>query len=130
MTRALPPASTDQYTALPQARLVATRALLAARENLADTIAARAMMCIHGGAGLGKTVAVTNCLRELEPGAEIHRITFHARPTTRAVRHEGVTPHLVFLRSDRASGTCGTGASTTASKSVGTGSPQATRLRW
>ncbi|MFJ6776825.1 hypothetical protein ACIQOV_38695 [Kitasatospora sp. NPDC091257] len=68
---------------------MATRALLAVRDNLADTIAARAMMCIHGGAGFGKTVAVTSCLRELEPGEDIHRITFHTRPTTRAaVRHE------------------------------------------
>ncbi|MFI1524865.1 ATP-binding protein, partial [Kitasatospora cineracea] len=81
MTHRLPPPPTDQYTALPEARLVATRALLTVRENLADTIAARAMTCIHGGAGLGKTVAVTSCLREVEPEEEIHRITFHARPT-------------------------------------------------
>ncbi|MEU9033142.1 ATP-binding protein [Streptomyces sp. NPDC048383] len=88
MTPHLPPAPTDQYVSLPDARLVTTRALLAVRENLADTIAARAMMCIHGGAGFGKTVAVTSCLRELEPGEDIRRITFHARATTRAVRHE------------------------------------------
>jgi AAA domain len=88
VTGCLPPVPTDQYVSLPEARLVATRALLAARENLADTIAARAMMCIHGGSGFGKTVAVTSCLRELEPAQEIRRITFHARPTTRAVRHE------------------------------------------
>ena len=88
MTRHLPPAPTDQYVALPEARLVTTRALLTARENLADTIQARAMMCLHGGAGFGKTVAVTSCLRALEPDEDIHRITFHARPTTRAVRHE------------------------------------------
>ncbi|GAA2289038.1 hypothetical protein GCM10010145_69230 [Streptomyces ruber] len=87
MTR-LPPASTDQYTALPDARLVTTRALLTARENLTDTINARAMMCLHGGAGFGETVAVTSCLRELQASEDIRRITFHARPTTRAVRHE------------------------------------------
>ena len=46
------------------------------------------MMCIHGGAGFGKTMAVTSCLRQLEPGEDIRRITFHARATTRAVRHE------------------------------------------
>ncbi|WP_035791320.1 hypothetical protein [Kitasatospora mediocidica] len=68
MNRRLPPAPTDQYVTLPEARLVATRALLTVRENLADTITARAMRCIHGGAGFGRTVAVTNCLRELEPG--------------------------------------------------------------
>ncbi|MGC0415528.1 AAA family ATPase [Embleya sp. AB8] len=88
MTRHLPPAPTDQYVALPDARPVTTRALLTVRENPTDTIAARAMTCIHAGAGFGKTVAVTSCLRELEPDQDIHRITFHARPTTRAVRHE------------------------------------------
>ncbi|MBC9715720.1 ATP-binding protein [Streptomyces sp. TRM66268-LWL] len=84
----LPPASSDQYVLLPEARLVSTRAVLTARENLADTIEARAMMCVHGGAGFGKTMAVTSCLRALEPDEDIRRITFHARATTRAVRHE------------------------------------------
>jgi hypothetical protein len=88
MTRRLPPTPTDQYISLPEARLVTTRVLLTARENLADTIDARAMMCVHGGAGFGKTMAVTGCLRELEPEEDIRRITFHARATTRAVRHE------------------------------------------
>jgi hypothetical protein len=37
--------------------VVTTRALLTARENITDTVAARAMMCIHGGAGFGKTLA-------------------------------------------------------------------------
>ncbi|MFF1695593.1 AAA family ATPase [Streptomyces sp. NPDC058257] len=83
MTR-LPPASTDQYTALPDARLVTTPALLTARKNLTDTINARAMMCLHGDAGFGKTVAATSCLHELEASEDIRRITFH----TRAVRHE------------------------------------------
>ncbi|MGW9213414.1 AAA family ATPase [Embleya sp. NPDC055664] len=103
MTRHLPPAPTDHYVTLPDARSVTTRALLTARENLADTIAARAMTRIHGGAGLGKTVAVTSCLRELEPDQDIHRITFHTRPTLRTVRQElftalelpGQPPHYV-----------------------------------
>lgn len=84
----LPPAPTDQYVSLPDARLVSTRALLTARENLTDTINARAMMCLYGGAGFGKTVAATSCLRALEAGEDVRRITFHTRPTTRAVRHE------------------------------------------
>ncbi|MFI1184228.1 AAA family ATPase [Streptomyces sp. NPDC020799] len=88
MTRQLPPPPTDQYVTLPDARLVSTRALLTARENLTDTINARAMMCVHGGAGFGKTMTVTSCLRALEPDEDIRRITFHARATTRAVRHE------------------------------------------
>lgn len=43
-------AATYQYVDLPDASVVTTRALLTARENIADTVAARAMMCIHGGA--------------------------------------------------------------------------------
>ncbi|MEU2225033.1 ATP-binding protein, partial [Streptomyces sp. NPDC018347] len=46
------------------------------------------MMCIHGGAGFGKTLAVNTCLRALEPGEDVHKITFRARPTARAVRYE------------------------------------------
>ncbi|MEV6544233.1 ATP-binding protein [Streptomyces sp. NPDC051665] len=46
------------------------------------------MMCIHGGAGHGKTLAVNTCLRELEPGEDVRRVTFRARPTARAVRYE------------------------------------------
>jgi hypothetical protein len=81
-------AATYQYVDLPDASVVTTRALLAARENIADTVAARAMMCIHGGAGFGKTLAVNTCLRELEPGEDVRKITFRARPTARAVRYE------------------------------------------
>ncbi|MFI6125410.1 AAA family ATPase [Streptomyces sp. NPDC051064] len=79
-----------QYVDLPDACVVTTRALLTARENIADTVAARAMMCIHGGAGYGKTLAVNTCLRELEEveGEEVRRVTFRARPTARAVRYE------------------------------------------
>ena len=56
-------AATYQYVDLPDASVVTTRALLTARENISDTVAARAMMCIHGGAGFGKTLAVNICLR-------------------------------------------------------------------
>lgn len=77
-----------QYVDLPDARVVTTQALLSARENLNDTIEARAMMCVHGGAGLGKTLALNACLRELEPGEDVCRLTFRARPTARAVRYE------------------------------------------
>ncbi|GFN09940.1 hypothetical protein Smic_84960 [Streptomyces microflavus] len=73
-------AATYQYVDLPDASVVTTRALLTARENIGDTVAARAMMCIHGGAGFGKTLAVNTCLRELEPGEDVRRVTFRARP--------------------------------------------------
>jgi hypothetical protein len=33
-------------------------------------------------------MAVTSCLREFQTSEDIRRITFHARTTTRAVRHE------------------------------------------
>ncbi|MGW7530259.1 AAA family ATPase [Streptomyces sp. NPDC054783] len=48
------------------------------------------MMCLHGLAGVGKTLAPNVCLRELEGtrGEEVCRITFWARPTARPVRHE------------------------------------------
>ncbi|MFE0875924.1 AAA family ATPase [Streptomyces smyrnaeus] len=83
-------AATYQYVDLPDASVVTTRALLAARENIADTIEARAMMCLHGSAGVGKTLAANVCLRELQDtkDEEVCRITFRARPTARAVRHE------------------------------------------
>lgn len=73
-------AATCQYVDLPDASLVTTRVLLTARENIADTVAARAMMCFHGGAGFGKTFAVNTCLRELEPCEDVRRVTFRARP--------------------------------------------------
>lgn len=81
-------AAAYQYVDLPDASVVTTRALLTARENINDTVAARAMMCIHGGAGFGKTLAVNMCLRGLEPHEDVRKITFRARPTARAVRHE------------------------------------------
>ncbi|MFE5549933.1 ATP-binding protein [Streptomyces sp. NPDC056534] len=69
---------------------MSTNTLLTARENIRDTVAARAMMCIHGGAGCGKTLAVNTCLRELESGQgkEVCKVTFRARPTARAVRYD------------------------------------------
>src|SRR3989442_8823584 len=81
-------AATYQYIDLPDASVVTTRALLTARENIPDTVATRAMMCLRGGAGFGKTLAVTPCLRELDPPEDVRRVTFRARPTARAVRYE------------------------------------------
>ncbi|WP_260146615.1 hypothetical protein [Streptomyces sp. 2132.2] len=63
---------------------------MTARENIADTVAARAMTCIHGNAGFGKTLAVNTCLRELEDiqGEGVCRVTLRARPIARAPRCE------------------------------------------
>ncbi|MFG1663826.1 hypothetical protein [Streptomyces sp. Y7] len=69
-------AASYQYVDLQDASVVTTRALLTARENITDTVAARAMTCIHGGAGFGKTLAVNMCLDELGPAEDVRRITF------------------------------------------------------
>ncbi|WP_053763691.1 ATP-binding protein [Streptomyces sp. AS58] len=90
MTGQLPPAEGDHYLyrKLPDAQVVATKALLRARENIADTVEARAMMCVYGAAGCGKTLAVNRGLRQLEPAEEVRQITFRDRTTARAVRFE------------------------------------------
>ncbi|TFV34204.1 ATP-binding protein [Streptomyces sp. T1317-0309] len=38
------------------------------------------MMCVYGGAGFGKTLAVNTCLRELEPDQAVRRIAFRPAP--------------------------------------------------
>lgn len=76
----------DHYLNLPGAHVVATDALLAVRDNLADVIDAKAMMCVHGDAGLGKTLSVNTSLRE-QPAGSVCRVQFRARPTPRDIRH-------------------------------------------
>lgn len=58
--------------------MVTTRALLTARENITDTVAARAMMRIHGG-GFGKPPAVNIRPRGLELHEDVRNISFRAR---------------------------------------------------
>ena len=70
----------DHYLGLAGANVVATEALLMLQDNLADVVAARAMMCVHGDAGLGKTLSVNASLRALAP-ADTCRVQFRARPT-------------------------------------------------
>ncbi len=79
-------AVTYQYVDLPDASVVTTRALLTVREDISDTVAARVMMCIQGGAGFGKILAVNTCLRALEPYEDVCKIAFRVRLTARAVR--------------------------------------------
>ncbi|GIJ64740.1 AAA family ATPase [Virgisporangium aurantiacum] len=76
----------DHYLGLAGAHVVATEALLTLRDNLADVLDARAMMCVHGDAGLGKTLSVNAALRALAP-ADVCRVQFRARPTPRDIRH-------------------------------------------
>ncbi|GAA2350362.1 hypothetical protein GCM10010431_87590 [Streptomyces kunmingensis] len=70
---------------LPGAQTVSTRALLTAQENIRSALEARAMICIYGAAGHGKSFAVNACLRELAPTLT-RRIQFRARPSTRDLR--------------------------------------------
>jgi hypothetical protein len=64
----------DHYLGLAGANVVATEALLALRDNLADVVAAKAMMCVHGGAGLGKTLSVN-----ASPHTPMHTRLFSAK---------------------------------------------------
>ncbi|WP_245984914.1 ATP-binding protein [Streptomyces tateyamensis] len=83
----LPPERADHYLHLQGACTVATEALRTARENIAATLEARAMMCISGAAGNGKSLSVNASLRLLAPH-DSYRIAFRARPTPRDIRHE------------------------------------------
>jgi len=47
----------DHYLGLAGANVVATEALLVLRDNLADVLAAKAMMCVHGDAGRARLPA-------------------------------------------------------------------------
>ncbi|GAA4593273.1 hypothetical protein GCM10023194_57200 [Planotetraspora phitsanulokensis] len=83
--RSLGAAIDDQYLGLVDSNEVATESMRETLENLKDVISARAMMCIHGNAGLGKTFAVNSSLRTLAPELT-HRIQFRDRPTPRYIR--------------------------------------------
>ncbi|MEU5214124.1 ATP-binding protein [Streptomyces sp. NPDC020742] len=93
MTTTVTPAADDSgagpdfYLALPDARIVATEALLEAGENIADTIDARAMSCIYGDAGLGKTFSVRAALKEVAADLVL-LLQFRSRPTPRDIRME------------------------------------------
>ncbi|MER6561929.1 ATP-binding protein [Streptomyces sp. NPDC001027] len=59
--------SDGHYLDLPNARLVPTRTVLRTQKQLQSAIKLQAMLCIHGGVGLGKTLTVRTCLRDLAP---------------------------------------------------------------
>ncbi|AKA01194.1 hypothetical protein SAZ_42390 [Streptomyces noursei ZPM] len=77
----------DFYLNLADACIVATEALLEASENIADTIEARAMSCIYGDAGLGKTFSVLAALKEVAAD-RVLLLQFRSRPTPRDIRQE------------------------------------------
>jgi hypothetical protein len=61
------PRHSDHYLGLKGAHLVPTTATRTTHAQLRTVIEAHAMMCVHGGVGLGKTVAVNTSLRDLAP---------------------------------------------------------------
>lgn len=87
----------DHYLGLFGAHIVATDALLMVRDNLADVVTAKAMMCVHGAAGLGKTLSVNASLHELAADA-VCRVQFRARPTPRSDEVAGSVTSLASLR--------------------------------
>ncbi|MCP3759391.1 ATP-binding protein [Streptomyces sp. TBY4] len=82
----LPPETADHFLALPDAQLVGTEALLTTRDNIETVIEAKAMMCVYGPAGSGKTMSVNSALRLLAPD-RTHRLELRAGPTPRDIRH-------------------------------------------
>jgi hypothetical protein len=75
----------DHYLQLEGASLVATEGLLATKENLGLVIEERGMMCLHGEAGVGKTLSVIAVLRRLAP-EETLRVQFRSHPYPRDIR--------------------------------------------
>ncbi|WP_332328178.1 hypothetical protein [Streptomyces sp. WMMC940] len=49
------------------------------------------MICIHGGAGFGKTLVVNTCLRGLEPHEDVSRPLLLSARAKRAPPHPGAT---------------------------------------
>ncbi|MCZ7430161.1 ATP-binding protein [Streptomyces sp. WMMC1477] len=86
-TGRLPREREDHYMRLSGAQVVGTKALLRVREDIRAAIEAKAMICVYGRTGHGKSFAVNASLRELAP-TRTHRIQFRARPSTRDLRHE------------------------------------------
>lgn len=57
----------DHYLGLAGARILPTIASRLTQRHLATVIKARALFCIHGDVGLGKTFALNTSLRDLAP---------------------------------------------------------------
>jgi energy-coupling factor transporter ATP-binding protein EcfA2 len=82
----LPDESEDHFLGLEQAQLVGTDTLLTTRDNIEAVIEAKAMMCVYGPAGSGKTMSVNSALRHLAPDIT-HRLELRAGPAPRDIRH-------------------------------------------
>ncbi|MFJ5546507.1 AAA family ATPase [Streptomyces sp. NPDC093225] len=82
----LPPETDDHFLGLEHAQLVGTEALLTTKDNIEAVIEAKAMMCVYGPAGSGKTMSINSALRHLAP-ENTYRLELRAGPTPRDIRH-------------------------------------------
>lgn len=71
---------------VPGVQVVHTSAVRSVLRTVAHAAAVGAVMCRYGDAGFGMTRAVHTCPHALEPGEDVRRVAFRARPTARAVR--------------------------------------------
>ncbi|NBF00099.1 ATP-binding protein [Nonomuraea sp. KC401] len=81
----LPETCDDHYLALPQAKVVATPALQHTKAAIRKVVAKKAMMCVHGDSGTGKTFCVNESLRHLARDRS-YRIEFRERPSPLYIR--------------------------------------------
>ncbi|QES52846.1 hypothetical protein DEJ50_33520 [Streptomyces venezuelae] len=81
-----PSETDDHFLGLEHAQLVGTEALLTTRDNVEAVIEAKAMMCVYGPAGSGKTMSINSALRHLAP-ENTYRLKLRAGPTPRDIRH-------------------------------------------
>jgi hypothetical protein len=58
----------DHYLGLPGAKVVATEALMMVQDNVADVVAAKAMMCVHGDAGLRAVYGASEACGRMNDG--------------------------------------------------------------
>ncbi|MFF9378189.1 AAA family ATPase [Streptomyces griseoluteus] len=73
MIRALrPPGPQDHFMKLADARLCPTRATRLNAENIKTILDADSMMCVHGGVGLGKSLAAERNLYDLAPDTSLY----------------------------------------------------------
>ncbi|MFI7055488.1 AAA family ATPase [Streptosporangium canum] len=75
----------NHYLHLKNAQIIPSAGLRATHDNMKDVLDVKGMMCVHGAAGLGKTLSTTASLHELAPDATI-RVQFRSRPTPSDIR--------------------------------------------
>lgn len=74
---------TRHFLDLPEAKVLITRNFLLAREAVLDSVAHRAIVAIHGLAGLGKTFAIAEALAGVS--VPVVKVVVLSRPTERFV---------------------------------------------